>query len=38
MVSGQQLCQPAKVYVLYRLRSRFDMENNEISFSPLYVS
>lgn len=38
MVSGQQPCQPAKVYVSYRLRSRFHMENNEISFSPLCVS
>ena len=37
MVSGQRPCQPAKAYVSYRLGSRFDMENNEISFSPLCV-
>lgn len=38
MVSGQRPCQPVKVCVAYRLGSRFDMENNEISFSPLCVS
>lgn len=38
MASGQLSCQRAKVYFSYGLGSRFDMENNEISVSPLSIS